>query len=57
VFAFASGASDVANAPAEAIATGMRSTFGVATVLIGLALAIARAGRRVALRSSIARPA
>jgi EmrB/QacA subfamily drug resistance transporter len=57
VFAFASGASDVANAPAEAIATGMRSTFGVATVLIGLALAIARAGRRVALRSSMARPA
>ena len=50
VFVFATGAADVATAPAEAIAAGMRSTYAVAAVLIVLALAVARAGRLMALR-------
>lgn len=45
VFAAASGAADVASARPEAIAAGMRATFGLAVVLILLAIAIVHAGR------------
>ena len=41
VFAFASAAEDVANASPAAVETGMRITFAVAIVLIGIALAFA----------------
>jgi EmrB/QacA subfamily drug resistance transporter len=41
VFAFASGASDITTAHAEAVAAGMRITFAVAAVLVALALALA----------------
>ncbi|MBY5312002.1 MFS transporter [Rhizobium leguminosarum] len=40
VFAFSSGTSDVTAAHPEAIASGMRMTFAVATVLVVVALAI-----------------
>ncbi|MDB5529594.1 MAG: major facilitator superfamily 1 [Devosia sp.] len=45
VFALGSAAVDVATAQPADIATGMRITFGVAAVLIVIALAIAAAGR------------
>lgn len=45
VFAVASGTNDLAAAPAEAVDGGMRITFALAAVLIGLALMIAT-GRR-----------
>ena len=41
VFAWASGAADIITAQATAIATGMQITFGVATVLMVLALGLA----------------
>ena len=41
VFAFASGAADVAAAPSASVAAGMRITFAVAAMLIAVALAIA----------------
>ena len=41
VFAFASGASDVAAARPEAVGAGMRFTFAVATLLLGAALVVA----------------
>lgn len=41
VFAWASAANNITTAPPEAVATGMRVTFAVAAVLIGLALALA----------------
>jgi MFS family permease len=41
VFAFASGAADVAAAPPASVAGGMRITFAVAAMLIAVALAIA----------------
>jgi EmrB/QacA subfamily drug resistance transporter len=44
VFAFASGTADIATAPAEAVATGMRITFAVAVILGVVALAVAAAG-------------
>lgn len=48
VFALAAAAPDITMAPPEFVAAGMRFTFAVATVLIGIAIAIAlRAGRRV----------
>ncbi len=43
VFAFASGTIDVTTASAEAVAAGMRAAFGVATLLVLAALAIAAA--------------
>ncbi len=46
VFAWASATRDIATAHPEAIATGMRVTFAVATVLIGFALALAAPGLR-----------
>lgn len=53
VFALASGAIDVAIAHPEAVATGMRIAFAVATILIVLALAIAVGSRALATRSSL----
>ncbi|MGW6709325.1 MFS transporter [Streptomyces sp. NPDC054956] len=50
VFAFASAASDVATAPSEAVATGMRVTFAVAAALIVTAIAVAAGGRSLARR-------
>ncbi len=41
VFALASATTDITNATPEAISNGMRTTFAVAAVLIGAALAIA----------------
>ena len=51
VFAWASGAADVATAPPEAVALGMRITFAVAATLVAaaLAIAVATAAPRVAL--------
>jgi len=46
VFAFASGASDIATAAPEAVAMGLRMTFLVAGVMIGVALALALAARK-----------
>jgi MFS family permease len=45
VFALASRSTDIAMAGPEAVATGMRVTFGVAAILIMIALAIAVSGR------------
>lgn len=53
-FALAAATIDIATAPPEAVATGMRITFAVATILIVVALAIAvgsRALSRHAVRS------
>ena len=44
VFAFASGSPDVATAEPEAVASGMRTTFAIATVLVVVAIAAARQG-------------
>jgi EmrB/QacA subfamily drug resistance transporter len=46
VFALASAAVDIATAPREAVATGMRITFAVAAILIVVALAMAVGARR-----------
>jgi len=51
VFAFASGTSDFAAAPPDAVAAGMRITFGVAAMLIVVALAVAAASRAPATSS------
>ena len=48
LFAWASGAPDVATAPAAAVAFGMRVSFGVAASLLGVALALAWRVRRPA---------
>jgi MFS family permease len=48
LFAWASGAADVATAPAAAVAFGMRVSFGVAASLLGVALALAWRVRRQA---------
>ena len=57
IFAFASAAPDIATAPADAVATGMKATFAVAGVLVAGALVIAlwsgapaRASRRREVR-------
>ena len=46
VFALGAGAADVATAPPEAVAAGLRTTFGVAALLMVGALAGAGSGRR-----------
>jgi len=46
VFALGAGAADVATAPPEAVAAGLRTTFGVAALLMVNALAGAVSGRR-----------
>jgi MFS family permease len=53
VFALASATTDITTAPPEAVATGMRVTFGVAALLIVVALAIAVGGRALATRLSL----
>lgn len=50
VFALASGTTDITTARPEAVATGMRITFGVAAILIVGALAIAVGSRALARR-------
>jgi len=51
VFAFGAANADIMAAPAEAVARGMRISFGVAAGLIVLALAIAAAGHARARRA------
>jgi MFS family permease len=51
IFAAASSTVDIATAPPDAVATGMRVTFAVAAVLILVALVIAVATYRRTLRS------
>ncbi|MDX0104675.1 MFS transporter [Sinorhizobium meliloti] len=51
VFAFASAASDIAAAPAVAVAAGMRITFAVAGALIVSALVIALRSRTLFMRA------
>lgn len=46
VFAAAAGSGDVAAAPAAAIATGLRATFGVSAVLVAAAMAVMATVRR-----------
>lgn len=46
VFTFAVGTTRVSSAPAQAVASGMHATFGLATVLIVAALAVAVGRRR-----------
>jgi EmrB/QacA subfamily drug resistance transporter len=53
VFALASATIDIATAPPEAVATGMRITFAVAAILIVGALAIALGSRALATRPSL----
>jgi len=50
VFALAAATPDIATAPPEAIARGMRITFAVAALLAAIALSIAVASRAVATR-------
>jgi EmrB/QacA subfamily drug resistance transporter len=52
VFAFGSATTDLATASPEAVATGMRTTFAVATMLIAVALALAVGSRSFAARPS-----
>ena len=54
VFAWASNASDIATAPPESVASGMRITFGAAAALVALAIAIALRGQRVVVRRHLA---
>ncbi|MDK1388611.1 MFS transporter [Sinorhizobium sp. 8-89] len=53
VFALASGASEIATASPEAVATGMRITFAVAAVLIVAALVVAVTSRAFANRTAV----
>jgi MFS family permease len=53
VFAFASATVDIATAHPAAIATGMRTTFGVAAMVIGVALVIATSRSFIASRLSL----
>ena len=52
VFAFGSASNDIATAPPESIASGMRVTFAVAAALVVLALAIAAGTYHRAFRKS-----
>lgn len=52
VFAIASATSNITTAGPEAVATGMRTTFAVAAVLIVAAIAIAVGSRILGMRSS-----
>ena len=51
VFALAAGTSDIAAARPEDVATGMRTTFAVATTLIGVALVFAVTSQTRAMRT------
>jgi MFS family permease len=52
VFALASATTDITTAEPEAVATGMRTAFAVAAILIVVALAIAVGSRALATRPS-----
>jgi hypothetical protein len=52
IFALAAGASDMAAAPPEAVAHGMRITFLVAAVLLLIALGVAAISRGPAMRAA-----
>ena len=52
VFAFASATRDITTARAEAVATGMRTTFAVAATMMVVALVIAVGGKALAGRST-----
>jgi EmrB/QacA subfamily drug resistance transporter len=56
VFAFASATIDITTAHTDAVATGMRSTFAVAAILIIVALAIGIGTYRRTLRDCIVAP-
>nr|WP_295774042.1 MFS transporter [Rhodoferax sp.] len=56
VFAFASGATDIATAQPEAVAHGMRITFSVAAALVLVAIAHALASQRSVGRHTVATP-
>jgi len=51
----ASAATDITTARPEAVAAGMRVTFGVAAILIVVALAIAVGSRALATHSALRR--
>jgi EmrB/QacA subfamily drug resistance transporter len=53
VFALAAATSDIATAPPDAVAAGMRMTFAVAAALIVVALAIAAGSRALAIRRAL----
>jgi hypothetical protein len=57
IFAFASRTTRITTAHPDAVAAGMRVTFGVAGVLIVVAVCIAIRSRAVATRPSLARDA
>ena len=52
VFAFASATSNITTAPQNAVGTGMRVTFAVATILIVAAMVIAIGTHALATRPS-----
>ena len=52
VFAAASGHEDIARAPADQVATGMRATFALAAVLITVALGVGLGSRALSGRNS-----
>jgi hypothetical protein len=56
VFALASATIDITTAHPEAVATGMRITFAVATILIVVALALAIETYRRTLRNRAIAP-
>ncbi|WP_306605271.1 MFS transporter [Azonexus sp.] len=56
VFAYGSASNDIATAPSDAVATGMRITFAVAAALVIIALAISAGAYRRALRNRLATP-
>jgi EmrB/QacA subfamily drug resistance transporter len=56
VFALTSATIDITTAPPEAVTTGMRITFAVATILIVVALASAVGSRALATRGHPGRP-
>lgn len=53
VFAFGSATTDITTAHPEAVAFGMRVTFAVAAILIGVALVVAIGTRGIATRASV----
>lgn len=53
VFAATSGHEDIARAPADQVATGMRATFAFAAVLIAVAMGVGLVGRARAARTSV----
>ena len=56
VFAFGAASNDMTTASPEAVATGMRITFGVATALLVVALSIVAGAKRRAFRNRAVAP-